>query len=79
MNVSTKAGVEEYDLVILGGGPGGTVAAWTFAAQGQRVAVIERKDIGGSWPSIACLTSKKSSPSAKIGSCVQRGGSTKSK
>ena len=33
MNVSSKAGVEEYDLVILGGGTGGTVAAWTFAAQ----------------------------------------------
>jgi flavin-dependent dehydrogenase len=48
MNVSTKAGVEEYDLVILGGGMGGTVVAWTFAAQGQRVAVVERKYIGGS-------------------------------
>jgi pyruvate/2-oxoglutarate dehydrogenase complex dihydrolipoamide dehydrogenase (E3) component len=32
--------VEEYDLVILGGGTGGTVAAWTFANKGQRVAVI---------------------------------------
>jgi pyruvate/2-oxoglutarate dehydrogenase complex dihydrolipoamide dehydrogenase (E3) component len=55
MNVSTKAGVEEYDLVLLGGGMGGTVAAWTFAAQGQRVAVVERKYIGGSCPNIACL------------------------
>ena len=45
--MSTRAGVEEYDLVILGGGTGGTVAAWTFATQGQRVAVIERKYIGG--------------------------------
>jgi cysteine synthase len=25
------AKVEEYDLLILGGGTGGTVAAWTFA------------------------------------------------
>ena len=33
---------EEYDLVILGGGTGSTIAAWTFAAQGQRVAVIDR-------------------------------------
>jgi len=30
-------------LVILGGGTGGTIAAWTFAGQGKRVAVIERK------------------------------------
>ncbi len=33
------AKVEEYDLVILGGGTGGTVAAWTFANKGHRVAV----------------------------------------
>ena len=35
-----KMSVEEYDLVILGGGTGLTVAAWTFAAEGRRVAVI---------------------------------------
>jgi len=46
-HASTRAGVDEYDLVILGGGTEGTVAAWTFATQGQRVAVIERKYIGG--------------------------------
>jgi ribulose 1,5-bisphosphate synthetase/thiazole synthase len=40
--------LEEFDLVILGGGAGSTVAAWTFAGRGQRVAVIERKYIGGS-------------------------------
>jgi choline dehydrogenase-like flavoprotein len=44
---------EEYDLVILGGGTGGTIAAWTFAGQGQRVAAIDRKYIGGSCPNIA--------------------------
>ena len=33
------AKVEEYDLVILGGGTGGTVAAWAFANKGHRVAV----------------------------------------
>ena len=50
--------VEEFDLVILGGGTGSTIAAWTFAGQGQRVAVIERKYFGGSCPNIACLSSK---------------------
>jgi pyruvate/2-oxoglutarate dehydrogenase complex dihydrolipoamide dehydrogenase (E3) component len=72
MTVSTKAGVEEYDLVILGGGTGGTVAAWTFAAQGQRVAVIERKYIGGSCPNIACLPSKNIIHSAKVASYFRR-------
>jgi len=27
--------VEEYDLVILGSGTGGTVSAWTFAIKGH--------------------------------------------
>jgi len=49
--------VENFDIVILGGGTGSTVAAWTFAAEGKRVAVVERKYIGGSCPNIACLPS----------------------
>ncbi len=64
--------VEEYDLVILGGGTGSTVAAWTFGASGQRVAVIERRYIGGSCPNIACLPSKNIIHSAKIASYVRR-------
>ena len=63
--MSTKEDVEQYDLVILGGGTGGTIAAWTFAAEGQRVAVIDRKYIGGSCPNIACLPSKNVIHSAK--------------
>jgi pyruvate/2-oxoglutarate dehydrogenase complex dihydrolipoamide dehydrogenase (E3) component len=63
---------EEYDLVILGGGTGGTIAAWTFAGQGQRVATIDRKYIGGSCPNIACLPSKNILHSAKIASYFRR-------
>jgi pyruvate/2-oxoglutarate dehydrogenase complex dihydrolipoamide dehydrogenase (E3) component len=66
------ADIEEFDLVILGGGAGSTVAAWTFAAQGQRVAVIERKYIGGSCPNIACLPSKNVIHSAKVASYFRR-------
>src|ERR1700745_2311320 len=61
-----KADPEEYDLVILGGGTGSTIAAWTFAKQGQRVAAIDRKYIGGSCPNIACLPSKNIIHSAKV-------------
>jgi pyruvate/2-oxoglutarate dehydrogenase complex dihydrolipoamide dehydrogenase (E3) component len=63
---------QEYELVILGGGTGSTVAAWTFAGQGQRVAVIDRKYIGGSCPNIACLPSKNIIHSAKVASYVRR-------
>jgi len=65
--------LEDYDLVILGDGTGATLAAWTFASQGQRVAVIERKYIGGSCPNIACLPSKNVIQSAKVVSYFRRG------
>jgi pyruvate/2-oxoglutarate dehydrogenase complex dihydrolipoamide dehydrogenase (E3) component len=71
-HVSTRTSIEEFDLVILGGGTGGTVAAWTFATQGQRVAVIERKYVGGSCPNIACLPSKNVIHSAKVASYLRR-------
>jgi pyruvate/2-oxoglutarate dehydrogenase complex dihydrolipoamide dehydrogenase (E3) component len=64
--------LEEYDLVILGDGTGSTLAAWTFASLGHRVAVIERKYIGGSCPNIACLPSKNIIHSAKVASYVRR-------
>lgn len=68
----THMEAEEYDVVILGGGTGSTIAAWTFASQGQRVAVIDRKYIGGSCPNIACLPSKNIIHSAKVASYFRR-------
>ena len=70
--VLTKAQPEEFDLVILGGGTGSTVAAWTFAGEGKRVAVVDRKYIGGSCPNIACLPSKNIIHSAKVVDYVRR-------
>jgi pyruvate/2-oxoglutarate dehydrogenase complex dihydrolipoamide dehydrogenase (E3) component len=67
------AAPEEYDLVILGSGEGSKYLAWTLATQGKRVAVVERKYIGGSCPNIACLPSKNIIHSAKVASYFQRG------
>jgi pyruvate/2-oxoglutarate dehydrogenase complex dihydrolipoamide dehydrogenase (E3) component len=64
---------EEFDLVILGGGTGSTIAAWTFAGEGKRVAVVDRKYIGGSCPNIACLPSKNIIHSAKVVDYFRRG------
>jgi pyruvate/2-oxoglutarate dehydrogenase complex dihydrolipoamide dehydrogenase (E3) component len=61
---------EEFDLVILGGGAGSTVAAWTFAGEGNGVAVVDRKYIGGSCPNVACLPSKNIIHSAKVGNAA---------
>jgi pyruvate/2-oxoglutarate dehydrogenase complex dihydrolipoamide dehydrogenase (E3) component len=70
--VIKKTQPEEFDLVILGGGTGSTVAAWTFAGEGKRVAVVDRKYIGGSCPNIACLPSKNIIHTAKVVDYVRR-------
>jgi pyruvate/2-oxoglutarate dehydrogenase complex dihydrolipoamide dehydrogenase (E3) component len=64
--------LKEFDLVILGGGTGSTVAAWTFAGEGKWVAVVDRKYIGGPRPNIACLPSKNIIHSVKVASYVRR-------
>src|SRR5882757_162007 len=72
-HVLRKSQPEEFDLVILGGGTGSTVAAWTVASEGKRVAVVDRKYIGGSCPNIACLPSKNIIHSAKVVDYFRRG------
>lgn len=68
-----KRRVEEYDLLVLGSGEGGKYLAWTFAKRGARVAVVERRWIGGSCPNIACLPTKNVIHSAKVASLASRG------
>ena len=67
------ANIEEYDVVVLGSGKAGKLLAWTLAAEGQRIAVIERKYVGGACPNVACLPSKNVIHSAKVASYVRRG------
>ena len=50
--------VEEFDVVVVGMGPGGEVAASRLLAAGKRVAVVERELIGGECAYWACIPSK---------------------
>lgn len=47
-----------YDLVVIGSGPGGYVAAVRAAQKGLKVAVIEAKSIGGACLNVGCIPSK---------------------
>ena len=49
---------ETFDVVVLGMGPGGEVAASALLAAGRRVAVVERELIGGECGYWACIPSK---------------------
>lgn len=65
---------EQYDILVLGSGEAGKYIAWTLAKQGKRVAVIDRKYVGGSCPNIACLPSKNIIHSAKVANYFFRSG-----
>jgi pyruvate/2-oxoglutarate dehydrogenase complex dihydrolipoamide dehydrogenase (E3) component len=57
---------EHYDFLILGSGQGGKRLAWHLAGSGQRVAIVERRWVGGSCPAVACLPSKNEIWSARV-------------
>ncbi len=57
---------ETFDVVILGSGQGGKRLAWHLGKSGKRVAVVERRWIGGSCPAVACLPSKNEVWSARV-------------
>src|SRR5580704_5909654 len=62
----TMVQAEHVDALFLGSGPGGNQLAWHLARSGQRVALVERRYIGGSCPNIACMPSKNEIWSARI-------------
>ena len=50
--------MDKYNLVIIGAGPAGLVAARAAAALGAKVALIERNLIGGDCLNVGCVPSK---------------------
>jgi pyruvate/2-oxoglutarate dehydrogenase complex dihydrolipoamide dehydrogenase (E3) component len=63
--------IEHFDTLILGSGQGGKLLAWHLARSGQRVAVVERRWVGGACPAVACLPSKNELWSARVAHIVQ--------
>ncbi|MDR6293453.1 pyruvate/2-oxoglutarate dehydrogenase complex dihydrolipoamide dehydrogenase (E3) component [Inquilinus ginsengisoli] len=65
---------ERFDALVLGSGQGGKLLAWHLARSGQRVAVVERRWVGGSCPAVACLPSKNEMWSARVAHLAQHAG-----
>lgn len=57
---------KEYDLVILGGGTGGYVAAIKAAQSGMSVAIVEQNKVGGTCLHKGCIPSKALLQSANV-------------
>ncbi len=62
---------ETYDVLILGSGQGGKQLAWHLGKAGKKVAVVERRWVGGSCPAVACMPSKNEVWSAKVAHTVR--------
>jgi dihydrolipoamide dehydrogenase len=63
---------DPYDVLILGGGPGGYVAAIRAAQLGLRTAVVEREALGGICLNWGCIPSKSLLRNAEVLSLFQR-------
>ncbi len=57
---------ERYDVLVIGGGPGGYVAALRAAQLGARVALVEDRFIGGVCLNVGCIPTKALLRSAEV-------------
>ncbi len=60
-----------YDLIVIGSGPGGYVAAIRASQLGMKVAVVERESLGGICLNWGCIPTKALLKSAQVFSYIQ--------
>ncbi len=63
----------DYDLIVIGSGGGGSVAAHISNSLGKRVAVVERGEMGGECPNWGCVPTKALLQAAEIYDSARHG------
>ena len=70
----TMATEEEFDIVVIGGGPGGYATALYGAAGGMSVAIVERDKVGGTCLHRGCVPAKEFLETAAVYRTVSSAG-----
>lgn len=64
--VKSEKGEDEFDVVVIGGGPAGYVAAIRAAQVGGKIAVVEKSELGGTCLNRGCIPTKTFLKNAEI-------------
>src|SRR5690554_1536844 len=56
----------KYDIIVIGSGPGGYVAAIRGAQLGKKVAIVEKENLGGICLNWGCIPTKALLKSAEV-------------
>jgi dihydrolipoamide dehydrogenase len=65
---------EQYDLIVIGAGPGGYVAAIRAAQLGQKTAIVDKQWLGGVCLNVGCIPSKALLKNAEIAHILRERG-----
>ena len=58
--------MNNYDIIVLGGGPGGYSAAFRAAELGKKVAIVDDNDLGGVCLNWGCIPTKSLLKNAEV-------------
>ena len=66
--------MEQYDVVVIGAGPGGYVAAIRCAQLGMNVAIVDKQWLGGVCLNVGCIPSKSLLKNAEVAHTLRERG-----